>query len=283
MIRPTLTLLALLLAAAPLGAQPVTSPTPRADDQGPTLGIAGKVDIPSRAEAGVSVDTFLKGHDKNGDGRLNADECPDRLRPAFGRLDNDHDGYLDRRELTSLLSTVVGHPRGRVVANFVYTVADDFIVDVWHNGEKVPQARRTLLDEVYGATAEKIDVEVREGDWLVFNVVNNRLRWGGCSYFAAAGMKPGAGVGFVSDTTSGRWSACDDPGSVAGFIADRSHLANHAARPPTAKWDQGDSRMNALTDGWKGSPVWGESRNTWIKYVVPPPEATPSGRPARQR
>jgi hypothetical protein len=37
------------------------------------------------------------------------------------------------------------------LAQYLYTVADDFIVEVYHNGERVP------------------------GDWLVFNVVNNRL------------------------------------------------------------------------------------------------------------
>ena len=78
-------------------------------------------------------------------------------------------------------------PRGRVIADRLFTVADDFIVDVYHNGVKVPDAKRTLLHEVFGATAERIDIEVREGDWVVFNVVNNRLRWGGASYFGVTG------------------------------------------------------------------------------------------------
>src|SRR4051794_3180660 len=72
--------------------------------------------------------------------------------------------------------------RGEVVAVTMFTVADDFIVDVYHNGLKVPDAKRTLLVEAFGATAERVDLKVRRGDWLVFNVVNNRLRWGGASY-----------------------------------------------------------------------------------------------------
>src|SRR3954469_20834310 len=72
-----------------------------------------------------------------------------------------------------------GDQRGALIADRLFTVADDFIVDVYHNGVKVPDSKRTLLVERFGATAERIDIEVRRGDWLVFNVVNNRMRWGG--------------------------------------------------------------------------------------------------------
>ena len=57
------------------------------------------------------------------------------------------------------------------------------------------------------------------------------------------------------------------------FIADPAYLANQKARPVTPKWDQGDSRMNSLADGWKGTSVWGNNRNTWMKYVAPPAPA----------
>src|ERR1044072_1633950 len=73
-----------------------------------------------------------------------------------------------------------GEQRGKVIADRLFTVADDFIVDVYHNGVKVPDSKRTLLNEVFGAAVERIDLEVRPGDWIVFNVVNNRMRWGGC-------------------------------------------------------------------------------------------------------
>src|SRR5438067_12701216 len=66
-------------------------------------------------------------------------------------------------------------------AAYLITVADDFIVDVLHNGRAVPDSKRQMIKERYGATADRINIEVRKGVWLVFNVVNNRLRWGGAA------------------------------------------------------------------------------------------------------
>ncbi|WP_435018130.1 hypothetical protein TA3x_000075 [Tundrisphaera sp. TA3] len=99
------------------------------------------------------------------------------------------------------------------------TAADDFIVDVYHNGAKIPDDRRELLEELHGATAD-------------------------------------------------RWSACDDPALVAAFIADRDFLSARRARPIAVPWSDGDSKMAHHADGWSGRPLWGESRNTWIKYVA---------------
>jgi hypothetical protein len=147
------------------------------------------------------------------------------------------------------------------------TVADDFIVDVYHNGVKVPDDRRELLEELHGATVERISVDVRPGDWLVFNVVNNRLRWGGASYFAVS-ARGDHGIAFATDPASDRWSACDDPALVAAFIADRDFLSARRARPIATPWTDGDSKMAHHADGWSGRPLWGESRNTWIKYVA---------------
>lgn len=154
-----------------------------------------------------------------------------------------------------------------VLANTLITVADDFIVEVYHNGVKVPDARREMIEEIFGATVERIHVDVRPGDWLVFNVVNNRLRWGGCSYFAVTGRGK-SGVGFTTDLDSGRWSCCDDPGQVGQFIAERDRFADHRALPPANPWSDGDSIMTRHADGWKGRPIWGGSRNTWIKFVA---------------
>jgi hypothetical protein len=158
-------------------------------------------------------------------------------------------------------------PRGEVLASHVFTVADDFVVDVYHNGLKVPDAKRTLLVENFGATTERIDIDVRPGDWLVFNVVNNRLRWGGCSYFAVAG-RGDAGIAFTTETTSGRWSRCDDPGKVNRFVLDRDFATDDKAVPIANPWPDGDGLMNHVADGWGGTPVWGKTRNTWIKYVA---------------
>lgn len=160
-------------------------------------------------------------------------------------------------------------PRGRVIADRLFTVADDFIVDVYHNGVKVPDGRRTLLHEIHGATAERIDIEVREGDWIVFNVVNNRMRWGGCSYFAVTG-RGNAGVAFTTEADSGRWSCCDDTEKVSAFIAGRDYLARNPARSIANPWGDGDGLMSQIADGWPGKPIWGESRNTWVKFVAGP-------------
>lgn len=160
-------------------------------------------------------------------------------------------------------------PRGRVIATRLFTVADDFIVDVYHNGVKVPDKQRTLLHEVFGTTAERIDIEVREGDWVVFNVVNNRLRWGGTCYFGVAG-RGDSGVAFTTSPGDPRWSCCDDTGKVSEFIADRDYLARNPVQAPRNAWSDGDGLLNSVADGWTGKPVWGQSRNTWIKFVARP-------------
>ena len=162
-----------------------------------------------------------------------------------------------------------GLPLGpsQLLANHLITATDDFIVDVYHNGVKVPDDRRELLNEIHGATVERIKVDVRPGDWLVFNVVNNRMRWGGGSYFGVA-ARGDSGVAFTTDLDSGRWSCCDDLKEVARFIADRNALDDHRALPIANPWGDGDSLMEHHSDGWKGRPIWGGSRNTWIKFIA---------------
>jgi hypothetical protein len=155
-----------------------------------------------------------------------------------------------------------------VIARSLIAAADDFIVDIDHNGVKVPDDRRELLVEVHGATVEKITLDVRRGDWLVFNVVNNRLRWGGSSYFAVSGRGGYTGVGFTTELDSGRWSCCDDLGQVAQFIAEADRFHDHRALPISRPWGDGDSLMAQYADGWAGKPIWGGSRNTWIKFVA---------------
>ena len=118
------------------------------------------------------------------------------------------------------------------------------------------------------ATVEAIDVEVRRGDWLVFNVVNNRLRWGGARYFAVAGIKEGSGTAFTTDLTTGRWTCCDDPSQAAAFIADPRFLRHQLARGIETRWDQGDALMNQHADGWHGSAA-----ATPRRWPVPPPSA----------
>ncbi|MEZ0274592.1 MAG: hypothetical protein ACAH88_06785, partial [Roseimicrobium sp.] len=103
-------------------------------------------------------------------------------------------------------------------ARHLITVANDYIVEVYKNGKRIPDAQRELLEERFGATVERITVDVRKGDWLVFNVVHNRIRWGGSKYFAVAGRIDDTKIGFVSDPASQQWSVCDDPAKSAEFI-----------------------------------------------------------------
>jgi hypothetical protein len=77
------------------------------------------------------------------------------------------------------LPTENNAPERAVAANYIITESDDFIVDIYHNGEVVPDSRRHMLSETFGATGERIDIQVHRGDWLVFHVVNDRFRWGG--------------------------------------------------------------------------------------------------------
>src|SRR4051812_31225597 len=81
-----------------------------------------------------------------------------------------------------------GVSAGRLRAKWVYLVADDFVVNVWKNGGAVPLSHRSLVHEIYGATVERITLDLASGDWLVFHVVNNRLRWNGCRFFGMAAM-----------------------------------------------------------------------------------------------
>nr|MBA3312116.1 hypothetical protein [Planctomycetaceae bacterium] len=147
--------------------------------------------------------------------------------------------------------------------------ADDFVVDVYHNGVKVPDEKRHLLEERFGATAERVDVEVRRGDWLVFHVVNNRLRWGGAKYFAVAGSFGRDEFGFASDLSSGAWSACDSPREADRFIGKRDYLRHRAASAIAIPWADGTPMMHAHAGpSWNGSPIWGAAPSTWIKVAV---------------
>jgi Protein kinase domain len=159
------------------------------------------------------------------------------------------------------------------LANTIYAVVDDFIVDVYHNGQKIPDNQRQVANEVFGATSEKINTTVREGDWLVFNVVNNRLRWNGAYYFGVAGIREDNTIGFVSELESGRWSVCDNPGDAPKFIAQRDYLAANGAQAVGKPWAHGDNMLKEFIrssppDGLVTPPqaIWGTNRNTWIKF-----------------
>ena len=167
--------------------------------------------------------------------------------------------------------SITAGPEDKVRANYLITVADDFIVDIYHNGQLVPDAKRSLLVERFGATVERIDLPVRDGDWVVFNVVNNRMRWGGTYYFGVAGCYEKSRFGFVSELDDSRWSACDDPALATRYIQNRDFGTSRPVQKVSKPWSDGPGLMRkSAGDSWEGSPIWGESRNTWIKYVAGP-------------
>src|SRR4051812_14441760 len=116
-----------------------------------------------------------------------------------------------------------------VRCTYLITVAGDFIIAAYKNGESIPETKRELLLDRSGATVEKIEVSVRTGDWLVFNVAHNPVRPGGSRYFAAAGCFAPNEFGFVSDPASPKWSVCDDPLKARDFIRRRDAGRNMPA------------------------------------------------------
>ncbi|MHC4137457.1 MAG: outer membrane protein assembly factor BamB family protein [Planctomycetota bacterium] len=126
------------------------------------------------------------------------------------------DGHVLLNHADTVLC-IGGEPRpdpDRLVATELTVVADDFVVDVWHNGRKLPDGARKRVVETFGAMMERIHVTVREGDWLVFHVVANRFRWNGSAYFGLAARGPGGNEALVS-SPDGPWSYCDEPARVA--------------------------------------------------------------------
>lgn len=153
-------------------------------------------------------------------------------------------------------------------ANYVVTVTDDFIVDVYQNGVRVPDEKRELAAEVFGATAERIHIKVQKGDWLVFNVVSDRMRWNGARSFMAAGILESNKFGFVT-SLSKNWCVCDDLNSVQRFIAEKNYFQDHRPMTPENPWQDGFKYMKQFAgEKWDGQPIWGWSPNTWIKVIV---------------
>lgn len=164
------------------------------------------------------------------------------------------------------LTPIVG-PSGRL-ADHLITVTDDFVIEAYKNGRVIKA--RNLVAEIYGATVERIDVQVRPGDWIVFHVANNRLRWGGVKYFAVAGIFGKNQFGLVSDPNSTDWSVCDDPGRAREFIRNRDEGTDIRASVIANPWAEGDDHMRAHAGAdFPGRPLWGGGSSTWIKYVAP--------------
>jgi hypothetical protein len=167
-------------------------------------------------------------------------------------------------------------PPARLRSSELITVTNDYIVEAYRNGVKIPDSSRTLLHEHFGATVERIAVDMRPGDWLVFQIVHNRLRWEGSRYFAVAGLTAPDRYGFISDPASTEWSACDDPAQAQAFIRKRDAGIGQRASSIAKPWKEGAGFMQKFAGAsFPGKPLWGGSASTWIKYVAaektPPP------------
>jgi hypothetical protein len=154
-------------------------------------------------------------------------------------------------------------------AKHLVSVSKDFVIDVYHNGQRVADERRHLLLDRFGASAERVDVKVSKGDWLVFHVAHNRLRHRGSKFFAVAGMLDDNEFGFVSDRGSMNWSVCDDPAGAAKFIANRKSGLERRPSALERVWEEGMGFMRKYAGSdFKGGPIWGEAPATWIKFTA---------------
>ena len=170
---------------------------------------------------------------------------------------------------------VVTPPSERTVpanlrARWMTVVAKDFVIEVYRNGRRIPDSSRKMLLDRYGSTAERINVEVRAGDWLVFHVAHNRLRHRGSRFFAVAGSLDENQFGFVSSLESEAWSVCDDPGRSREFIRHRDEGTEARAMPIQRQWEEGMKFMKRYTGkDFPGDALWGAAPSTWIKFIVP--------------
>jgi len=195
-------------------------------------------------------------------------------------LQHPDDGTLQLKPKTLPKTDKTSAP-SNLLASYLITVADDFVVEAYKNGVRIQDDQRKLLNEVHGATAERMNVDVRPGDWLVFHVVNNHLRWGGAKYFAVAGCKGTNDFGFVSDPASSDWSVCDEPSRVRDFIRQRDEGTEIRAGVIAKPWVDGDAMiLKHAGDGFPGKALWGGGGSTWIKYVAPKKPTKPVALPS---
>ena len=149
-------------------------------------------------------------------------------------------------------------------------VAKDFVLEVYKNGVRVPEEKRHLLLDRFGATAERIDHDLVPGDWLVFHVANNRLRHDGSKFFSISAPHGKEKHGIVTNPDSANWSICDDPVRSRDFIQQREEGTESRAMPISHEWEEGMKYMREFAgDNFHGRPLWGAAPSTWIKYIVP--------------
>ena len=168
------------------------------------------------------------------------------------------------------------HLTDDILAKWLVVVANDFVIDVYINGQRIPKERRKLLLDRFGASVEKVDVTVNPGDWLVFRVAYNQLRRRGSKYFAVAGCLDDKRFGFESSSTSTQWAVCDDPTHAKEFISMRHCPVGIEKRaiPIDHPWEKGMKFMRRYGGAnFSGKPLWGHEPSTWIKFRAPEKQA----------
>ncbi len=164
------------------------------------------------------------------------------------------------------------------VADSLLIAADDFVTDVYLNGKRLPDRDYDLLVENFGATMVRVNVAVYPGDWLVFNVANDRFRWGGASGLAVAGLLHGH-TSFTSQINSRHWCSCVNLSQVPDFIANRNSLMARPVVRPRNPYRWVWNSVNGKCDFKRGKIIWAKGRraNVWIKYRVPGPPTQKTG------
>ncbi|MEM9016456.1 MAG: hypothetical protein AAGC68_05535 [Verrucomicrobiota bacterium] len=156
-----------------------------------------------------------------------------------------------------------------VIAKELTLVAKDFVIEIYHNGRRLRREERKMVLDRFGATAEKVRVEVMPGDWLVFHVAVNRLRHGGSRYFGVTGHRDDGQVGFTS-RVSEAWSSCDHPALSHDFTHLREAGTESRVVAIEKEWHEGKKFMEQYSGTkWTGDAIWGSAASTWLKFRVP--------------
>ena len=212
--------------------------------------------------------------DSNGDvtSRINTGGGPFRWRPAVGR---DGRVYLSHAADVVCIDGAERAPARPLVATDLTLVAEDFVVDLWLSGHKVPLALRHAVVNRPGLTTEHVALDVRQGDWLVFSAVANLLRSGSDSYFALRATDLRGEEAFVS-RRGPDWSACDEPGEVPAYLAQREVSGERPAiLAATPSIEAAGTWRSVLGSEFTGEPLWGKEASTWLKFRAPPLAETP--------
>jgi hypothetical protein len=160
--------------------------------------------------------------------------------------------------------------QGKVIAHYLEIVSAGIVADVYQNGKIVPSNLCTMTGDIYGAQFERVKIEVHEGDWIVFHAVNNGLHDGFPPYFVVAGMIDKDHSAFQSGAQPGQWFVCDTLEAAPRFIAERDYQGDGMARKVVVHWGDGDKQIAKTVPDWNGDPLWGNSHDPWLKFVVPP-------------